>query len=290
MKKSAFALLLALIFTGPALAQYSKQDRKEMEKMVKGIFYLRTNVPYNAYDGLAITQISPTEIDWDRGLEALARIGGLKPQPVADLSLPGMLLGIPMINTTVLERVYWGFGPNSAISNSYLEFPKEPSSIHFWAKGIRPHNSDVGIDFIQIKSLDDFKKAFDLILSNKPLQDEHPEWPEEIRKAIASRVVIEGMSKEQAFIVLGAPLKVEKGEKDGRKIETWYPIQTDFGFQKHRATSQMSGMVQYGETGFPESVQFVDGKLSSITKRNYGPVKVDIKISELNPVCNQKFG
>jgi hypothetical protein len=141
-------------------------------------------------------------------------------------------------------------------------------TIELWAEGAKPKNTEIWIRFIQIKNLDDFKKAYDQILSTKPLQDVHTEWTDEVRKAIVARRVVEGMTKAQAFCVVGTPIGIETNEKDGKKTETWFPRQ-------ETGASGDLGRVISTETGFPVSLLFVDGTLTNIVQKGKS-VKVDI--------------
>jgi hypothetical protein len=244
----AFFMILC---AGKAGAQYSRQDRDQMNKMIKGDLYLRNNVPCRYTSGgwgigaEVVTEVSPMGVDWDRNLALIAE----KKQKRG------------------VDTIYWGFGPNDILRYGKLYFKNDV--IELWAEGVKPKDTEIWIRFVQIKSLDDFKKAFDLILSSKPLQDEHPEWPEPIRRAIAAHNVIEGMTKAQAFMVVGTPIGVEQGEKDGKKTETWFPRQDN-------GASGGWGKIASAETGFPVSLQFVDGSLANIVKKS-GSVKIDIK-------------
>jgi hypothetical protein len=131
--------------------------------------------------------------------------------------------------------------------------------VELWAEGVKPKNVEMWIRFVGINNRDDFKKAYDLILSPAPLQDEHPEWPAEIRNAIAEHRVVEGMTKTQAFAVVGTPIGIESGDEAGAKTETWFPSQ-DTG------ASGSWGKVTSATTGFPASLRFVDGKLVAISQ------------------------
>jgi hypothetical protein len=104
------------------------------------------------------------------------------------------------------------------------------------------------VDFVHLKTLEDFKKAFDRTFSRVPLQDAHPEWPAEVRKAVAERRVIEGMTREQAAAVVGTPVSVETSNAQGVEVEVWHPRSTK---GEHNAVS----------TGFPASLRFQGSKL-----------------------------
>jgi len=229
------AWLMVLFWLVPvARAQLSGQDLKEAKKMVKGPLYLRLDAPcrYGARFGLSVEpllEVSPTESNVERRL-----------------SLPGKLR---------VESVYWGFSPNDAVSWGALSVKGD--TVQVWMEGLPPNSVEVIIDFVQIKNLDDFKKAFDLTFSRVPLQNEHPEWPEEIRRAIAEHRVIVGMTKQQAFCVVGMPINLQTGEEKGVKVETWFP-------RIDRGTIITGRKVKSTRTGFPAMIKFVDGKVTAI--------------------------
>jgi hypothetical protein len=153
------------------------------------------------------------------------------------------------------ESVYWGFAPNDPIR--YIKLSFNGDSIDVWGEGLPPKDNEVMVRFVGIKSIDDFRKAFDLALSRAPLQDEHPDWPAEIRKAIADRHVVEGMTKRQAFCVVGTPVNIQISKDSGAEVETWFPRQengTVVTFRKLKSSA----------TGYPALLKFVDGKLTGI--------------------------
>ncbi len=113
------------------------------------------------------------------------------------------------------DKVFWGLSPNDPVRYGKLLYKED--AVQVWMEGEAPDAYEMLIDFIHIKNLDDFTRAFNRTFSKVPLQDEHPEWPAEIRQAIAARKVIAGMTSEQAFSVVGAPLKITTMEENGEK-------------------------------------------------------------------------
>jgi hypothetical protein len=189
-----FVLQLAtFLFAQQGFAQLAGKDRDEAKKMVSGTLYLRIDAPckYGAGGfGLSVdplVQVSPAGYKTE-GSETVPQKGKKR------------------------ESVYWGFVPNDPIRYVKLVFNGE--SIDAWGEGLSPKNNEVMVRFVGIKSIDDFRKAFDQAFSRVPLQDEHPEWPAEIRKAIAERRVVEGMTRRQAFCVVGKPVNINIS-KDG---------------------------------------------------------------------------
>lgn len=233
-----FIFLTSLV----AMAELSKQERDTAKKMTAGTLYLRLDVPCKygtAGMGLnveSLLEVSPTGHDVER-----------------KLNLP---------SKQKRESVYWGFFPNDIVRYGKLSFHGD--TVQLWMEGAPPNDNEVMIDFIHIQTMDDFVKVFNQTFSKVPLQEEHPDWPAEVRQAIAERKVIAGMTKEQAFAVVGTPLNVTSGEENGAKVETWFPRQdrgTVVTFRKNKST----------RTGFPALLKFVDGKLQGIEQAPRSP-------------------
>ena len=116
--------------------------------------------------------------------------------------------------------------------------------------------NEVMIDFLRLKGLDDFRKAFDRTFSRTPLQDAHPEWPPDVRKAISERRLVEGMTREQAAAVIGQPMSVESTSVAGQEAETWRLRQVRVGKR-----GDWGVRIQ---NGFPASLKFQGGRLAVI--------------------------
>jgi hypothetical protein len=240
IRRQAGVLLLSFFCLPLALrAQLSKEDHEAAQKMISGTLYLRVQVPYKYGMGA-----------WAPYSEAL-----LEASP-AGLSTEREM-AVPLKKH---EEIYWGYLANTPVHNGKLL--SEEGKLVVWMERVEP-NTEVAIDFIDIKSMDDFTKAFNMTFSKVPLQNEHPEWPSAVRESIAAGKVVVGMTVEQARIVVGAPISISAGEENGAKTETWL-LRQDPGKvlgwnKKHGAWKKVST-----HTGFPTSITFKDGKLQSI--------------------------
>jgi len=248
-RRQTGVLLLTLLCLPLAVrAQLSKQDLEAAQKMISGTLYLRVQAPqkygmgYWAPYSVSMLEATPTGVSADRKLA----------EPLKSIPRNGYHLK--------QEEVYWGYLANTAVHYGKLESGE--GKLVAWLERVDP-NTEVSIDFIDIKSLDDFTKAFNLAFSKVPLQDEHPEWPADVRAAIASGKLVVGMTVEQARIVAGAPLSVIAAEENGAKTETWVlrqdPGQVLGWNKKHGAWKKVAT-----QTGLPEKIKFVDGKLQVI--------------------------
>jgi hypothetical protein len=102
-----------------------------------------------------------------------------------------------------------------------------------------------------------------------PLQDEHDDWPVEIKKAIAERRLIKGMTKRQVFYITGSPESVKESEAAGKKAEVWTMRQNkgvQIGFWSVSTSAP---------TGAPKTLRFVDGKLEEFEAAGSGAVNLD---------------
>lgn len=224
------AAIVAMAIPTPGLAQLSPADRAAASKMVEGRLYLKIDAPCDHGREVPMVEVSPASVDLE------TRISELTPENRLNL--------------------FWRFGPNDPVHGTVLRFGLD--RIRVWSEGVSPKNDQFMIEFVRIKTLDDFRRAFALTFSRVPLHDAHPEWPAEVRQAIAARRLIEGMTPEQARAVIGAPTRVEASEEAGTPLETWYPRQEN-GVRKVFRNASLT-------TGFPRSLKFVGGKLAAIEK------------------------
>jgi hypothetical protein len=200
------SLLLFLCAPLAVRAQLSKEDHDAAERMISGTLYLQLQAPQKYGMGawapysVSMLEASPTGVSADRKLA----------EPLKHIPWNGYHLKN--------EEVYWGYLANTPINHCALK--SENGILVVWCERVDP-NTEVSVDFIDIKSLDDFTKAFNLTFSKAPLQNGHLEWPAAIREGIAAGKLVVGMTVEQARIVVGAPLSVTAGEDNGAKTETW---------------------------------------------------------------------
>jgi hypothetical protein len=220
----------------PATAALTRQDRKAAEKMLAGDLYLRIDAPCT------------------QGRQPF----GIYLAPLVEISPKGA-------NTDADENVSFGwYHASSTVWNARvndlmhfdeLEWDDEnPGAVEIELEGAgASEGRDTVVRFVEINSLADFEAAFGHTFSKKPLQEEHPDWPAEIRKAIAERKLSNGMNKRQVYYVVGTPAEIEKRTEKGKEIEIWTLRQkgVEIGFW------YASG----GESGPPETLRFENGVL-----------------------------
>lgn len=253
---TSVALLLVLLLAPLALrAQLSKEDHEAAKQMISGTLYLRLQAPQKYGMGkwapysVSMLEASPAGISTERKLA----------EPLK--SIPKNAYHLKQ------EEIYWGYLANTPVNHCKLEWEKGTNVV--WCERVDP-NTDVSVDFIDVKTLDDFTKAFNLTFSKVPLQNEHPEWPSEVRESMAAGKLVVGMTEEQVRIVVGAPLSVSSGQENGAKIETWLLRQDPgkvLGWNKKRGAWKKVST----QTGFPTSIAFKDGKLQSIQQTPAAP-------------------
>jgi hypothetical protein len=229
---TVFVLVGGLIAAAAGRAELNPEAREEAQAMVEGKFYLRLDAP------CIYGRRSAAGSWWD---------------PLLEVSPKGhRLLPIPVLSSG--QYVYWGSGPDDAVGDGTLKYSGD--TVYVWLVGWRPAANEFVIKFVDIKTLDDFKAAWAQTLSPVPLEEEHPEWPAGIRDAIANRTLVEGMTKEQAFAVVGEAQPVETTAA----VETWRPRQVNGIQAPYRRMKDVL-------TGFPITLKFTSGKLTFI-----GPV------------------
>lgn len=241
---------LLLCVSAAGQAQLPKQERKEAKAMLSGTLYSRIDLPCGTGRHpmgtymVPLVEVSPTGVNTD-----------------GETGFSGGMFHA--------QSTYWGVGPNDSLELADLEFDEDTAEIEFEGVG-RTEGNDTVVKFVGIRSLDDFKKAFERTFSKVPLQDEHPDWPEDIRKAIAERRLVKGMSKRQVFYVTGTPESVKEAEDKGKKIETW-TMRMNKGMQIGfwGVSSEMPSM------GLPKTLKFVDGKLEEFQTTGSGGVNLD---------------
>lgn len=245
---AAWAMLL-LVVVSPGSAQLSRPQRKEAQALLQGTLYLRVDVPcglgrhpMGTYK-IPLVEVSPTGINTE--------------------SETGLSAGFYHAQST-----YWGVGPNDTVRLDEMEWDEDTAEIELEGVG-RTDGNDTVIKFVGIHSLDDFKKAVDLAFARVPLQDEHDDWPAEVKKAIADRRLVDGMTKRQAHCVTGNPESTRVTEEGGKKVETW-TMRQDKGMQLGFWT-----MSAGEKTGLPATLRFEDGKLTSVAASGAQGVKLD---------------
>lgn len=247
VQRLSMLIALSLSFCAPLAvwAQMSAPDSEAAKRMASGTLYLRLDVPLRSEVG-----------NWGIGSEPLLEVS---PTGHDTSRLIAEEMNNKEMTTTSRfkkrERINWAFFPNYPVR--YGKLTVRGNTVEVFLEGIKPNDYEVKINFIQIDSLADFTKAFNQTFSKVPLQDEHPEWPAEIRNAIAEHRLVVGMTTEQAFDVVGTPLDVKTDDASGVHTEIWHPRQ-DKGQVVGRRTKDL------GSTGFPAQLKFVDGKLQVI--------------------------
>ncbi len=230
---------LALLLSLPAEAQFKKSQGPELEKLVPATVYLRIDLPcVYGKQGLIASWVEP--------------VVNVAPSGVLPQSGEGWR-GSSWTGTK--RNLSWAFSPNDALKYEELEVDDDGSVVvHFEGLGSKQQKKNRGaaIKVVQAKTAADFKAALDLAFSSVPLQDEHPDWPEDVRKAVAEHRVIQGMTQDQATCIVGKPLSVETGEENGSKVETWQIRQPEWLGKKEKSS-------------FASRLKFVDGKLVSVS-------------------------
>jgi len=223
MRVPALAAVALLVAVMNANGQLGYKERREATDIFYSTLYLRTDVPTNRSVD-PFLEISPGGFSWEK---SVAKDQAKK------------------------RSVYWPFRPNDWVKWGKPTYHRD--TIEVWFQGER---DELKVTFVGIRTLSDFKQAFDRVFSRVPLQDEYKDAPETLRKAIADRQLTEGMTTQQASCVVGTPLKVERTKQAAGDVVIWYPRQTTGDPRRGRATT----------TGLPAKVTFVNDRLTAMEK------------------------
>jgi len=198
---SLVALFSLLILPVSLFADLSREDKKAAKEMLRGTLWLRLDAP----------------------CETGRHPYGIYHSPLIEVSPEGA-------NTDVRNQVNigwyhagstdWSVRINDSVELDDLEFDDAEVEVEFEGVGAS-EGRDSTVRFVRIHSLADFQAAFDHTFATAPLQNEHPEWPAEIRQAIAGRSLANGMTKRQVFYVVGQPETVETKTEEGVEVELW---------------------------------------------------------------------
>lgn len=236
--RSMFCAAIGIALMLPAattLGELAKPQRKQAKQLFDGTLYMRLDAPcatgrhtFGTYVR-PLVEISPEGSNTDAQNELNA-------------------------SWWHADSTYWGIRVNDPVEFDELEF--DGTEVEIELVGIGPaEDISTVIKFVDIHTLDDFQAAFDRAFSHQPLQEEHDDWPAEIKRAVAERQLVNGMTKRQAYYVTGNPERFEKKEEDGQEIEIWYTRQ-DRGMQMG-----FFGVKAGETTGLPAELRFEDGQL-----------------------------
>ena len=243
MTRTLISTLIAvlLLAVAPVGAELSKDDRKAIKSALKdGTLYMRMDAPcstgrhaYGTYKR-PLVEVSPEGSESDTSTE----------------------LNVSFFHA---DSTYWGIRINDPVEFDEMDYESDEASIEIELEGVDSADGEsTVIKLIDIHTMDDFQKAFDLAFARSPLQDEHDDWSADIKDAIARRELVNGMTKRQVFYITGSPEQFDKSEDGGKKIETW-TLRTDKGMKMGFIFTKKKK-----EEGMPKTVRFEDGKLVSI--------------------------
>jgi hypothetical protein len=251
-KGTLVALALTVLVGSAGFAQtLTRQERKQAEKLFAGKLYLRIDAPceigrhpYGTYQS-PLVEVSPEGANTEQGAG-------------------------PNFGWFHAGSTSWKARINDQMELDELEWDDDdPTSVEVEIEGAgKAEGHDTTIRFVQIRSMADFQAAFDKAFSRVPLQDEHADWSPEIKKAISERRLLQGMTKRQAYYIVGMPAKVDKPAEEGKEVEVW--------------TLQSQGLeigfwtMKPGDTGPAKTLRFEDGALVSFDAAPAGEAALDL--------------
>ena len=202
----AAAAVVWLIAAGasPAGAELSRRERREAERMLaSGDLYLRVDAP-------CVKGVHPF---------------GVFLSPLVEVSPGGAsddFATIAAVGRHHAVGTFWAARVNDRMRLDDLEWDAEAGTVELELEGVgRSDGRDTVLRFVGIHGPDDFEDAFGHAFATRPLEEEHPDWPAEVRAAVAQRRLLAGMTPYQAYVAVGAPAAVERRDEDGVAVEEW---------------------------------------------------------------------
>jgi hypothetical protein len=192
--------------------------------------------------------------------------------PLAEVSASGWKIDATTqtsVSYGSAKTLWWGVRPYEILVVKEVEY--DAGNGHYslalvGVEGSKGHDTKIRITG-DPKSLAEIEPALDQLLSDEDPLVTNADWSEEVKRAIRNRVVINGMTKRQAYLVVGEPMEATTRDEGGKKIETWKPRQSNgmrIGY-----SGGSSG------TGYPGELRFEDGKLVGLATGAGGGVSLD---------------
>ena len=239
-----FRILLACTLVLPCMAGgLSKSDKKEIKKMLDGTLYARVDMPcatgrhaYGTYKR-PLVEVSPTGINTEADTVVSA-------------------------SWYHADSTYWGVSVNQPLKMDDLDI--DDDGIEIELEGTDDEDIQTVIMFVDVDNMEQFKACLDKAFSRVPLQDEHSDWPADIKAAIANRKLVNGMSKKQSFCVTGRPVSFTKRTEGGKDVEVW-DLRTNKGVKMGYFTTSV-----HESTGLPSQIKFVNGTLTNVAETGSG--------------------
>lgn len=178
----------------------TKAERKEAKAMLSGTLYLRVDAPWTSTGSAVPLPFAP-----------------MIKEPLIDITPQGAK---PERQMQQQAFALWELGVNDAVQLEDFEVEKD-GAVHIDLQPASGEEKHGVLHFVGINTLADFRAAVGQAFSRVPLQDEHADWPAEVRRAIAERRLIDGMTKRQAYCVAGLPASFEQREEGGKHVEVW---------------------------------------------------------------------
>lgn len=161
------------------------------------------------------------------------------------------------------ETVWFGVRPYDTLELKEVVFDDDFCVIAFVGVGASA-GRDTKIKLFA-RSLGEVKQGLDQLVSTAdPIQ---ADWPAPIQQAIHNRTVINGMSKRQAYLVVGEPTSVSVNDIAGKKVETWITRQTE--------GMRIGVGAAVSVTGYPPTFRFEDGVVVGLATAPGGGVNLD---------------
>ncbi len=154
-------------------------------------------------------------------------------------------------------KLLWhGVRPNDTLTLKEVDIDDDIATLALVGTG-KSKGRDTKIKIEGVKTLAEVKATLDELLATTAPTQANADWPAEIKAAIEKRVVVNGMTKRQAYLVVGEPIFSNVYELQGKKMEMWAVRPGDGTRLGYTTSTEMRN--------FPPTLNFEDGKLVGVT-------------------------
>lgn len=232
----ALVVSLALALAAVAAAEGGKKFQRAIEaKNRRGPYYLKVNLPYVSGSHVVGTYKRPLVICSPDGLntKGAAEFSG------SWLHAEGRTTSLRINDAVRIDETDWD-GDDRELD------------IELKAAGRSKGRGEGVVKFSGLRDVADFDRCWDEVFSDVSIETRY-DWSDEIRRAVVSRRVKEGMTRDMVLVALGNPDRITRTHEGGVDLETWLvPLGRGLKVGYFHASGSF-------ETA---SVRFVDGRVT----------------------------
>lgn len=196
---------LALALAAVGAAEGGKKFHRAIDaKSRRGPHYLKVNLPYVSGSHVMGTYKRPLVICSQDGLntKGAAEFSG------SWFHAEGRTTSLRINDVVRIDETDW-------------DGDERELDIELKAAGRSRGRGEGVVKFSELRELADFDRCWDEVFSDVSIETRY-DWPEEIRRAVVSRRVEQGMTRDMVLVALGNPDRITRTHEGGADHETWF--------------------------------------------------------------------